>query len=361
MPKDKYSIEDRVPPTIPINWADWDGDEHVREMNETMEGIYFRIIREQWVHGRIDFDHNRLAQRLRCDRRNVKKFLEKWGHLFRCCKCDLRSEYVAVTPPVRSEYVAGASLVCSYCAPSPLCSCSDRVRSVYHRKLKFYRIDVNSGLPLGTTKQNVTEPNQRKPEPPPEPAPARPDGDLQSESIPEQEQKSSPAPEADKGLAQANEPEPESGQLANHLLRLLSTPAQHANPETLRRWGSALKGWLSTSALSLSEAMDYFTWAVQDNIDPSNKQRSSAEWIPVAKDPCATLIEKAWLLDMWRTKRKVDARVKEKAAKADAKAEPGDKYSRRIRKIQEAGLLGTGASAEQVKARFPDDPDFDDE
>ena len=43
-----FTVEERVPPFLPINWMDWLGDEHVREMNETMWGVYFAIL---WSYG----------------------------------------------------------------------------------------------------------------------------------------------------------------------------------------------------------------------------------------------------------------------------------------------------------------------
>jgi hypothetical protein len=46
--KRQYTVEDRIPPTIPINWADWEGDPNTMRMSETEEGIFFRFLRKQW-------------------------------------------------------------------------------------------------------------------------------------------------------------------------------------------------------------------------------------------------------------------------------------------------------------------------
>jgi hypothetical protein len=148
-----FTRENSIPPILPINWADWEGDEHVFDMSEAMEGIYFRIIRELWKHDTFEFNHNRLADRIRADRRNVKKFMEKWGHLFRCSKC------AGVPLVVRSECAPSVSLVCSHCASSVLRVCSCHAPTVLHEKLKNYKNDVNSGLSLGTTERNRTETN----------------------------------------------------------------------------------------------------------------------------------------------------------------------------------------------------------
>jgi len=75
------SLEGRnIPPFLPINWADWEADEHVEQMNETMQGVYFLIIKELWKYDQFEFDYKVVSSRIRAkDWRNVRTFLEKWG------------------------------------------------------------------------------------------------------------------------------------------------------------------------------------------------------------------------------------------------------------------------------------------
>lgn len=164
-----FTIEDRIPPILPINWLDWEGDEHVQEMDETMEGIYFRIVRELWKFNQFEFNYTQLAKRLRVkDARRVRSFLEKWGHLFRCVKCGLvpvpRWEHAATLQQPCSDLAVPMQKPCRYCAASLQCSCSDLAVFVQHGKLKNYKNDVISGSPLGTTQQNQTKPNRTETE-----------------------------------------------------------------------------------------------------------------------------------------------------------------------------------------------------
>lgn len=164
MAESKFGLKNSPPPYIPIDWQAWGGDEHVMDMSESMEGIYFRIIRELWVYGVVVFDHNVLAQRLHCDRRNMKTFLTKWGHLFRCSECGEQLDYANVLQGrttkmsgVCTEYVAVTSQSCPYCAPVTSQSCRCYAPSAFHKKLLNYRKDVASKKPLGTIEGNQTE------------------------------------------------------------------------------------------------------------------------------------------------------------------------------------------------------------
>src|ERR1017187_1780772 len=77
-----------TPQFLPLNWADWEADEHVQDMDERMEGIYFRVIRELWKFDRFEFNYTKLAKRLHgSDPRHYRTFLERWGHLFSCVEC----------------------------------------------------------------------------------------------------------------------------------------------------------------------------------------------------------------------------------------------------------------------------------
>ena len=68
------SLEGRnIPPFLPINWADWEADEHVEQMNETMQGVYFLIIKELWKYDQFEFDYKVVSSRIRAkDWRNVR-------------------------------------------------------------------------------------------------------------------------------------------------------------------------------------------------------------------------------------------------------------------------------------------------
>ena len=164
-PSETFTGADRIPPFLPINWVDWESDEHVQDMSESMEGVFFRILRVLWKYDTFLLDHNRLAERIRADRRNVKAFLEQWGHLFVCSKCGgtpLRGcgKLGVVVSQACPHCAPSVSQVCSDSAPSSLRVCSCSAPTLFHEKLKNYKNDVKSGLPLGTTEPlpNLTEP-----------------------------------------------------------------------------------------------------------------------------------------------------------------------------------------------------------
>lgn len=166
-----FTVEERVPPFLPINWMDWLGDEHIREMNETMWGVYFAILMELWQYDRIEFDHKVLAARLRCrDPRNVRAFLEKWWHLFRCVQCGgvmqyPRNPHADPTQGSRNPHAEVTQTSCRYCADLTPCSCKGHAGYALNLKLSFYKNDVKNGLPLGTTKPNQIERNRKEPNP----------------------------------------------------------------------------------------------------------------------------------------------------------------------------------------------------
>lgn len=142
--------EDRIPPILPINWQDWLTDPHVREMNETMQGVFFLIMLEQWQSGRIDYDPVVLARHIGAhDPRNVKKFLARWGHLFVCSECAGVVQHLCDTHATPVQYP------CRYCAGLVLCACGTRAGLVQNVKLKNYSIDAKNGLRLGTTKPKL--------------------------------------------------------------------------------------------------------------------------------------------------------------------------------------------------------------
>lgn len=172
----KFALKSAIPAMLPIDWEAWNADKHIQDMNETMEGIYFRIIRELWVTGSVVFDHNRLAERLHCDRRNVLKFLENYSHLFTCINCGGRADYASCltrassmsqscstlapsTSHPCSNDVSSMSMSCSLCVPTTFQVCLCHVSVVSHSKLSSYRKDIDSHNPLGTLKYRKTQHN----------------------------------------------------------------------------------------------------------------------------------------------------------------------------------------------------------
>lgn len=150
-----------TPPLLPINWADWEADEHVKQMNETMQGVFFLVIKALWKEDQFEFDYRILTQTIGAkDWRNVRTFLEKWGHLFRCTECD-----GALNP--RWEYAQGTHPPCRYCVGVAYCSCTGDARFAYHPKLKNYKDTANSGSRLGTIQYNGNKLNSTATEPEP--------------------------------------------------------------------------------------------------------------------------------------------------------------------------------------------------
>jgi hypothetical protein len=136
-------------------------------MNEAMEGIYFRILIYLWRFDKIPFNYSKVARLLQLhDQRNARKFLERYGHLFRCAQCG------GIPPQAmgdkKSNSDLGVLIPCSCCAYGVSIPCSSDAHSmsdaclchapyVLNEKLKNYKNDANSGFSLGTTEQNGTE------------------------------------------------------------------------------------------------------------------------------------------------------------------------------------------------------------
>ena len=153
--KRSFSKTNGIPPILPINWVDWLSDPHVQQMNETMWGVYFAILLELWQYDQIEFDHTTLTKRLRFqDPRNVKRFLEKWAHLFVCTRCGGTVQYPCL------PHAGGMLTPCRYCADPTLCACRGGAVWVLNLKLKNLKNDAIFGLPLGTTKLNINKGNE---------------------------------------------------------------------------------------------------------------------------------------------------------------------------------------------------------
>jgi hypothetical protein len=135
--EDKLS---RVPPYLPILWEDWDSDPDTSSMTDTQTGVFFKMLKKQWVIGRLPRDAWKLSREIKSSYETTLRFLRAYPNLFVCSECG--RSWSEVTCECGQSYT--------------------RARCE-NLKLKFLRIDVNSGLPLGTT--------EPKPQPKPEEKP----------------------------------------------------------------------------------------------------------------------------------------------------------------------------------------------
>lgn len=132
----------RVPPYLPIVWQDWASSLDMQQMTFADEGFFFRFLRKQWELGELPADPYRLAKLLHCHSTTASRWLHKWCRL--------------VTPVQHP---------CTTHAPVVDHQCSMCVTTVHNKKLQNLKIDVISGIELGTTEQNRTEQNRTEPEP----------------------------------------------------------------------------------------------------------------------------------------------------------------------------------------------------
>ena len=47
---------DRIPPYLPLLWADWESSADVRSMTMVQRGIYLEILIQQWIYGKFPRD-----------------------------------------------------------------------------------------------------------------------------------------------------------------------------------------------------------------------------------------------------------------------------------------------------------------
>ena len=284
----------------------------------------------------------------------MKKFLEKWGHLFRCTECGGRVDYSLVRSEsapsaslVRSECAPSTLQVCRYCAPRALCVCPGHARSVYLEKFRNYRNDVNSGLPLGTTKPDQTELQPKGTDTQTNPAglvddlasPSEADApQIERDKTPEAELEpkasvvvtvgdkpgvvSAPAtsnssapqvgvsvpakPEASAPAAAPSQPSPDSAAslpaeaVAKHLWELTGRLDGHRS--LLPAWSERLAGFISDNKMTTDSCKDFLHFVVRENVSEIPTQ-SSVQFIGKAKDPCECICTKPWLLPVWRSAR----------------------------------------------------------
>jgi len=226
------SLEGRnIPPFLPINWADWEADEHVEQMNETMQGVYFLIIKELWKYDQFEFDYKVVSSRIRAkDWRNVRTFLEKWGHLFRCVEC-------GGTPTPRWEHVGVTHPPCRYCVGVTHCPCSPHAPPAYHPKLRNYQNNAISGVGLGTIEANGKQGKSKQAnnaEGVPPPLAPKPD----ASPVTGEKTKTTPAPDAPSALADIREwNEDRCGVPAERLRNCIVYQLDHAKDAYIRNSG----------------------------------------------------------------------------------------------------------------------------
>jgi hypothetical protein len=121
----------RVPPSMPTVWQEC--NPILRTMSMAQRGIYFSIMLHLWVYDTLPWDVWQLAKTIGSDYRTTAKLLQKCGDLAVCVRCS-----------------------CGWRAETLHCPCSDLAVTVHNIKLKNYKVDVNSKLPLGTTEPNPT-------------------------------------------------------------------------------------------------------------------------------------------------------------------------------------------------------------
>jgi hypothetical protein len=125
-----------VPPHIPLLWRDWESSPDIRSMSMTQRGIYLSILIKCWIFGDVPRDPWQLHKLIGADYKSTVRLLEQYSHLLVCCEC-------------------GASWTPVDCQ----CGDSNLTARCHNLKLKYLNKDVNSGLSLGTTEENLMEPN----------------------------------------------------------------------------------------------------------------------------------------------------------------------------------------------------------
>jgi len=131
---------DGVPPTMPVDWQAWQSSPTTQSMTDTQVGIAFKIMLKQWELGSLPRSAWDLAREIKSDYQTTRRFLLAYSKFLVCQQCG--KSWTPVTCECGASEATGR------------CEC---------RKTKFFRIDVNSGLPLGTTEHNRREPDTTEP------------------------------------------------------------------------------------------------------------------------------------------------------------------------------------------------------
>lgn len=214
---------ERVPPIFPIIWQDWDSDPDVLSMTTVEEGLYFKLLKKQWVLGELPADPWKLSKLLGIQYRTTKHWLSKYSHLT-----------VKVQRP------------CSEHAPTMQSGCSKCAVSMHNKKLKNYRIDVISDVALGTTEPKLTKQNRSEPLLPQQ---------VEEEAV--EEAPETPTPEQEK-VPESKVDDSKVRKAVTHLLKLLGSPDKFNKKSVCKRWESLIEPKLQNAAVEyVTGLMDY--------------------------------------------------------------------------------------------------------
>jgi hypothetical protein len=145
----KLTVIDNTPPFVPIFWAAWDGDPSVRQMNVTQEGVYFRLIKHQWVYDYLPADPWQFAKVLHIDYRTGKRWLDNFHKLLifteECEDCHRKS--TVKYQQADSECVVNSHRTSVSC---------------HNEKLRNLKNDVKSKAPLRTREKEQNRIEEKK-------------------------------------------------------------------------------------------------------------------------------------------------------------------------------------------------------
>ena len=125
----------RMPPYLPIIVEDWQSDPDTQSMTDAQIGVFLKALLHQWQNGSLPRNAWDFAKKIDSSFDTTRRFLSDYSHLFVCCEC----------------FASWSKEDCE-------CGASKSRARCENTKLKNLRIDVNSGLGLGTTEPNITEP-----------------------------------------------------------------------------------------------------------------------------------------------------------------------------------------------------------
>jgi hypothetical protein len=339
MAKTTNNAMNRVPPFMPIIWQEWESNPDTGSMTDLQVGIFLKMLLRQWVVGSVPANVSDIIRECKLDsgRNTVLRFLESYPHLWTCDGCG--ADFVQTECGCSTD----ASRTFDGCSTDARRTGS--VRRTYRRRtnptLKNHRIDVNSGLELGTTKPNQTE---QKPEREPQPVALAAAGLFQFELggpsaaqakelpvQPKQEvspvqfqpQTSSPAlsPETPVSATPKKEKSP-AEESARHLYRILGQPDQHKPKATA--WTKLMGEMLEDTGADLNDWKKFLTFTMVENVSEEKQPRYTANWIPATADPCETLKDKLhqwYCWPDWQNTKRVRAKLASKKQTTNPDAE----------------------------------------
>jgi hypothetical protein len=319
MAKTTTNAMNRVPPFMPILWQEWESGPDTSTMTDLQVGIFFKMLLRQWVVGSVPANVSDIIRECKLDsgRNAVLRFLESYPQLWTCDGCGadfMRTECGCSTDVARTS--DGHSTDAKRTSGG---------RKAYTRrtnqKLKNLRIDVNSGLELGTTKPNSTKP---EPEPQPQPVASAEAGSSESEPVlgsspapqvkefPVQPQPEASSPEAPASAAPKKGKSP-AEEAAQHLFKILGQPDQHKPKATA--WTKLMEEMLDDTGADLNDWKEFLTFTMVENVSEGKQPRYTANWMPATADPCETLKDKLqqwYCWPEWQNTKRVRAKLAEK-------------------------------------------------